>query len=111
MCLYFVYSLNYFSLLIYSESTLHDESLWLVQAVLDEDMEVQDRCCFSTASWQQQVSWVVRKLQDLQEAMHQLNLGLAEMENKWEEWCSEGQTLVSCILDGYEESVSELYCI
>lgn len=84
--------------------------MWLTQTVLDEDMEVQhlwDRFCFHTASWQQQVSWVLRKLQDLQDAMHQLDLGLAEMENKWEGLGSNRQTLVSCVMDGFEESVSK----
>lgn len=82
----------------------------LAEAVLDEDMEVQHHWdfCFNTASWQEQVSWVVRKLQDIQDAMHQLDLSLAEIENNWEGWCSERQTLVSCLLGGYEESVSEL---
>ncbi|XP_046710962.1 utrophin-like isoform X2 [Silurus meridionalis] len=89
-------------------SGLQGRSMWLAHAVLDEAMEEQhhwDRLCFNTASWHQQVSWIVRKLQDLQDAMHQLDLGLAEMEDKWEGWCSEGQTLVSYMLDGFEESV------
>ncbi|XP_046710963.1 utrophin-like isoform X3 [Silurus meridionalis] len=90
-------------------SGLQGRSMWLAHAVLDEAMEEQhhwDRLCFNTASWHQQVSWIVRKLQDLQDAMHQLDLGLAEMEDKWEGWCSEGQTLVSYMLDGFEESQS-----
>ncbi|XP_017332634.1 utrophin isoform X1 [Ictalurus punctatus] len=94
-----------------AEFALRERSMWLAQAVLDEAMEVQhhwDRFCFSTASLQQQVSWVLRKLQDLQDAMHQLDLGLAEMENKWEGWCSEGQTLVSYMPDGFEESASAM---
>ncbi|XP_060789093.1 utrophin-like [Neoarius graeffei] len=94
-----------------AESALQERNMWLAQGMLDEAVEVQhhwDQFCFNTANWQQQVNWVLRKLQDLQDAMHQLDLGLAEMENKWEEWCSEGQSLVSCMLDGFEESESEL---
>lgn len=86
-----------------------DQRMWLAQAVLDEAMEVQhhwDRFCFNTASWQQQVRWVLRALQDLQDAMHQLDLGLAMMENKWEGCCSDGHTLDSYMLDNFEESVS-----
>lgn len=111
MYLYFDYSLNSIFVLIYSESALQERNMWLAQGMLDEAVEVQhhwDQFCFNTANWQQQVNWVLRKLQDLQDAMHQLDLGLAEIENKWEEWCSEGQSLVSCMLDGFEESESEL---
>ncbi|MCI4382586.1 hypothetical protein PGIGA_G00016470 [Pangasianodon gigas] len=92
-----------------AESALQERSMWLAHAVLDEATDVQhhwDRFCFNTASWQQQVSWVLRKLQDLQDAMYQLDLGLADMENKWEGWCSEGQTLVSYMQDDFEESQS-----
>lgn len=80
--------------------------MWLAQDVLDEDMEFQhhwDHFCFQTASLLQQFSWVLRTLQ--------LDLGLADMENEWEGWCSEGQTLVSCIRNGFEESVSELLLV
>ncbi|XP_058255286.1 utrophin-like isoform X2 [Hemibagrus wyckioides] len=83
------------------------EEMWLAQAVLDEARDVQhhwDQFYFNTASWQQQVSWVLRKLQDLQDAMHQLDLGLAEMENKWEGCCSDGHTLDRYMLDDVEES-------
>lgn len=109
MCTYFAYSLNSISVLIYSEPALKEE-MWLAQAVLDEARDVQhhwDQFYFNTASWQQQVSWVLRKLQDLQDAMHQLDLGLAEMENKWEGCCSEGPTLDRYMLDDVEESVSD----
>ncbi|XP_053366562.1 utrophin-like [Clarias gariepinus] len=84
-----------------AESALQEGSMWLTQAAVQH---LSDRFCFNTASWQQQVTWVLRKLQDLQDDMHQLNL--AERENKWEGWCSEGQTLVSYMLDGLDESQS-----
>ncbi|KAF5909651.1 utrophin isoform X1, partial [Clarias magur] len=88
-----------------AECALQEGSMWLTHAAVQHH---SDRFCFNTASWQQQVTWVLRKLQDLQDDMHQLNL--AERENKW---CSEGQTLVSYMLDALDESQSfteaELY--
>ncbi|KAL0169660.1 hypothetical protein M9458_034256, partial [Cirrhinus mrigala] len=49
------------------------------------------------ASWQHEVDWALGKLQDLQHAMNQLDLGLAEMEN--ESWRSEEHSMVNCVLE------------
>ncbi|XP_027028490.2 utrophin-like [Tachysurus fulvidraco] len=90
-----------------AEPARMDQRIWLAQAVLNEATDVQhhwDRFCFNTASWQQQVRWVLRALQDLQDAMHQLDLGLAIMENKWEGCCSDGHTLDSYMLDDFESA-------
>lgn len=68
--------------------------------VQDQAFEVQqhwERFSAQAASWQHQVDWALGKLQDLQDAMNQLELGLLEMEN--ENWHSEERSMVSCVLE------------
>lgn len=89
-----------------------DRRMWLAQAMQDQALEVQqhwERFHTHVASWQQQVSWALDKLQDLQDSMHLEELDLAEMENIGQLWYSDGHPLVNCMLDGMEETtVSEI---
>ncbi|XP_050988600.1 utrophin isoform X1 [Labeo rohita] len=84
--------------------TVQEEKIrQLAQAVQDQAIEVQqhwERFSAQAASWQHEVDWALGKLQDLQHAMNQLDLGLAEMEH--ESWHSEEHSMVNCVLGNVE---------
>ncbi|ROJ78851.1 Dystrophin [Anabarilius grahami] len=83
-----------------AETAQEEKIRQLAQAVQDQAFEVQqhwERFSAQAASWQHQVDWALGKLQDLQDAMNQLELGLLEMEN--ENWHSEERSMVSCVLE------------
>uniref|UniRef100_A0A8C1YKT7 ZZ-type domain-containing protein n=1 Tax=Cyprinus carpio TaxID=7962 RepID=A0A8C1YKT7_CYPCA len=88
--------------------TVQEEKIrQLAQAVQDQAFEVQqhwERFSAQAASWQHEVDWALGKLQDLQQAMNQLDLGLAEMEN--ESWHSEEHSMANCVLENVESIVS-----
>uniref|UniRef100_A0A3B4BMR3 Uncharacterized protein n=1 Tax=Pygocentrus nattereri TaxID=42514 RepID=A0A3B4BMR3_PYGNA len=76
--------------------------MWLARVMQDQAVEVQqhwERFRAHAASWQQQVSWALGKLQDLQDSMHQEELSLTEMDSNGQEWHPDGHTLVNCMLD------------
>ncbi|CAM4649321.1 unnamed protein product [Leuciscus chuanchicus] len=75
----------------------------LAQAVQDQAFEVQqhwERFSAQDASWQHQVDWALGKLQDLQDAMNQLELSHLEMEN--ENCHCEERSMVNCVLENEE---------
>ncbi|XP_043118809.1 utrophin-like isoform X11 [Puntigrus tetrazona] len=91
-----------------AETVQEEKIRQLAQAVQEQATEVQQHWeLFSAqaASWQHEVDWALRKLQDLQHAMNQLDLGLAEIEN--ESLHSEEHRRVSCVLENVENIVYE----
>ncbi|XP_015461989.3 utrophin isoform X1 [Astyanax mexicanus] len=81
----------------------------LDRVMQDQALEVQqhwERFRAHADSWQQQVSWALEKLQDLQDSIHQEQSGLMEMKIIGQRWHSDGHPLVSCELDGIEETTS-----
>ncbi|XP_072545428.1 utrophin-like isoform X2 [Salminus brasiliensis] len=92
-----------------STETAAEKSMCLARVMQDQALEVQqhwEQFRSHAASWQQQVSWALEKLQDLQDSIHQEQLGLTEMEIIGQGWHSNGYPLVSCELDGIEETTS-----
>ncbi|KAL7873136.1 hypothetical protein AOLI_G00122070 [Acnodon oligacanthus] len=76
--------------------------MWLSRVMQDQAVEVQqhwEQFRAHATSWQQQVSWALGKLQDLQDSMHQEELSLTEMDSNGQEWHPDGCTLVNCMLD------------
>ncbi|XP_051578096.1 utrophin-like isoform X3 [Myxocyprinus asiaticus] len=88
------------------KKTVQEEKICqLAQAVQDQAFEVQqhwERFSAQAASWQHEVDWALGKLQDIQDAMDQLDLGLAEMEDKGLH--SEEHTMVDCMLENVDET-------
>ncbi|XP_036449422.1 utrophin-like [Colossoma macropomum] len=73
--------------------------MWLARVMQDQAVEVQqhwEQFRAHAASWQQQVSWALGKLQD---SMHQEELSLTEMDSNGQGWHPDGRTLVNCMLD------------
>ncbi|KAL1257497.1 hypothetical protein QQF64_010741 [Cirrhinus molitorella] len=88
-----------------AEEAVQEEKIHqLAQAVQDQAIEVQqhwERFSAQATSWQHEVDWALGKLQDLQHAMNQLDLGLAEIENEsWQP--SEEHSIVNCVLENME---------
>ena len=76
--------------------------MWLARVMQDQAVEVQqhwERFRAHAASWQQQVSRALGKLQDLQDSMHQEELSLTEMDSNGQGWHPDGRTFVNCMLN------------
>ncbi|XP_026085013.1 utrophin-like [Carassius auratus] len=80
----------------------------LAQVVQEQAIEVQqhwERFSAQATSWTHELDWALGKLQDLQQAMNQLDLGLAEIEN--ESWHSEEHSMDNCVLENVENILDE----
>ncbi|XP_077094930.1 utrophin-like isoform X2 [Siphateles boraxobius] len=86
-----------------AETAQEERICQLAQAVQDQAFEVQqhwERFSAQAASWQHKVDWALGKLQDLQDAMNQLELSHLGMEN--ENWHSEERSMVNGVLENEE---------
>ncbi|KAI4884573.1 hypothetical protein NFI96_034535 [Prochilodus magdalenae] len=88
---------------------LPERIIWLARVMQDQALEVQqhwERFHAHAANWQQQVSWALGKLQDLQDCMHHEELSLTKMDGNGQGRHPGGHTLVNCMPGSVDETTS-----